>query len=100
MPGTMFSRLGAAALAALAVYAVPAHAQEAESSGEVRRVDAAQGKIAIKHGAIGELDLPAMTLVYQADPGLLAGIQVGDKVKFTATRRDGKYVVTKLSKSR
>ena len=101
MPGTMFSRSGAAALAALAavaVVAVPAQAQEAQASGEVRRVDAAQGRIAIKHGAISALDLPAMTLVYRIDPALLAGIQVGDTVKFTATRQDGKYVVTKLSK--
>ncbi|MER1966785.1 copper-binding protein [Castellaniella sp. GW247-6E4] len=94
----MFARAGAVALAAIAAYAAPVHAQEAQASGEVRRVDAAEGKIAIKHGAIGDLDLPAMTLVYRVDPALLAGVQVGDTVKFTAMRRDGKYVITKLSK--
>uniref|UniRef100_UPI0033424C24 copper-binding protein n=1 Tax=Castellaniella defragrans TaxID=75697 RepID=UPI0033424C24 len=101
MLGTIFSRSGAAALAALATvatYTAPAQAQEAQASGEVRRVDAAQGTIAIRHGAISDLDLPAMTLVYQIDPALLKGIQAGDTVKFTATRRQDKYVITKLSK--
>ena len=43
------------------------------------------------------LDLPAMTLVYEADPALLAKIKAGDKVRFTAVRKDGKYIVTAIS---
>lgn len=70
----------------------------ATASGEVRRVDAAGGKVTIKHDKISALDLPAMTLVYRADPALLAGIKPGDKVRFTATRRDGRYMVTEISK--
>ena len=69
----------------------------ATASGEVRRVDAAAGKVAIKHDAISALELPAMTLVYQATPALLANIKPGDKVRFTATRQGGKYVVTEIS---
>ena len=80
---------------------VPGHAaglaQQADASGEVRRVDPAAGKVTIKHDAIKALDLPAMTLVYEADPALLAKIKAGDKVKFTAERKDGKYVVTAIS---
>jgi len=75
-----------------------AEVPEASASGEVRRVDPAAGKITLKHDAISGLELPAMTLVYRIDPALLAGIKPGDKVSFTAERRDGKYVVTKLSK--
>lgn len=75
----------------------PAQAQSADSTGEVRRVDAAAGKVAIQHGAISALDLPAMTLVYRIDPKLLAGIQAGQQVSFTAERRDGKYVITAIS---
>ena len=74
-----------------------AFAQQADASGEVRRVDPAAGKVTIKHDAIKALDLPAMTLVYEADPALLAKIKAGDKVKFTAERKDGKYVVTAIS---
>ncbi|CUJ17717.1 copper-binding protein [Achromobacter sp. 2789STDY5608621] len=84
--------------AATAVLVGPfAFAQQAEASGEVRRVDPAAGKVTIKHDAIAALDLPAMTLVYQADPSLLAKIKAGDKVRFTAERKDGKYVVTAIS---
>ena len=69
----------------------------ATASGEVRRVDAAAGKVAIRHDAIADLDLPAMTLVYQASPALLANIKPGDHVRFTAARQGGKYVVTQIS---
>ena len=87
----------AAAVLACASMSV-AWGQTASARGEVRRVDAADGKVAIKHDAISKLDLPAMTLVYEVEPALLTGIQPGDKVSFTATRKDGKYVVTQLSK--
>ncbi|NYT38069.1 copper-binding protein [Allopusillimonas soli] len=88
----------AAALAVTSFYSVQAVAQEASASGEVRRVDAKAGKVTIKHGAISDLDLPAMTLVYRCDPALLAGIKPGDKVKFKAKRENGQYVVTEISK--
>lgn len=88
----------AGSLALASAYSVNAIAQEASASGEVRRVDAQAGKITIKHGAIAELQLPAMSLVYRADAALLAGIQPGDKVKFTAKRENDQYVITKISK--
>lgn len=91
--------LCAIAATAVSAAAVPtAWSQTATASGEVRRVDAAAGKVTIRHEAISALDLPAMTLVYQADPTLLSNVKAGDKVSFTATRRDDSYVVTKLSK--
>lgn len=73
-------------------------AQTAQASGEVRRVDASAGTVTLKHDAISALDLPAMTLVYQAAPALLNNLKPGDKVRFTATRQDGKYVVTEITK--
>ncbi|TAL77710.1 MAG: copper-binding protein [Burkholderiaceae bacterium] len=88
----------AAVLIATSTYCVVAVAQEGTSSGEVRRVDAAAGKITIKAGAIAELQLPAMILVYRISPDLLKGIKPGDKVTFTAKREGGNYVVTKISK--
>lgn len=88
----------AGAVAIASVYSVAAFAQEGTSSGEVRRVDAAAGKITIKAGAIAELQLPAMILVYRISPDLLKGIKPGDKVTFTAKREGGNYVVTKISK--
>ncbi|WP_415807034.1 copper-binding protein [Bordetella muralis] len=101
------SMLSAVTLAGVALWQpVPALAAEqqpsakdatATASGEVRRVDAAAGKVAIKHDAISDLELPAMTLVYQASPALLANIKPGDRVRFTAARQNGKYVVTAIS---
>lgn len=91
-------RAVAAALAATACHAVPAMAQQGSGSGEIRRIDEAAGKITIKHGAIAELELPALTLVYQIAPALLAGLRPGDKVKFIARRVDGQYVVIEISK--
>ncbi|ASC64891.1 RND transporter [Achromobacter denitrificans] len=87
----------AAVVAVVAVAAPLAFAQQAQASGEVRRVDPAAGKVTIKHDAIKQLDLPAMTLVYEANPALLAKIKAGDKVTFTAERKDGKYIVTQIA---
>lgn len=91
------ARLAALALTSAALIA-PAHAQQAQASGEVRRVDTTQGKIVIKHGAIKDLDLPAMSLAYHAKPELLIGIVPGDKVNFTAQRESDRYVIIVISK--
>ena len=88
----------AAALAVTACYSVPAFAQEGSGSGEIRRIDAQAGKITIKHGPISSLDLPAITMVYLIDQALLTNLQPGDKIKFTARRVDGQYVVVEVSK--
>lgn len=87
-----------AGLVGVAAVVAPAQAQEAQASGEVRRVNLGDGKITIKHGPIPELELPAMSLVYRADASLLQGIQPGDKITFSARREGDHYVVTKISK--
>src|SRR5690606_7537222 len=98
---------GVLAVAILAGWATaPARAQPAQAaaqasataSGEVRRVNPGEGTVTIKHGEIKALDLPAMTLVYRADPALLANIRPGDSVRFTATRQGGNYVITQIGK--
>jgi len=68
----------------------------ASASGEVRRVDAASGKITLKHSAIPALGLSAMSLVYRIDPALLAKVKPGQQVRFTATRQGADYVVTAI----
>lgn len=88
---------GAAALLPVAQVQA-AQPVQAQASGQVVRVNLDQGKIAIKHGAIGKLDLPAMTLVYHVDPALLRGIAVGDAVSFTAERANGQYRLVELEK--
>ncbi|WP_298019345.1 copper-binding protein [uncultured Castellaniella sp.] len=99
-PGILLS--AAVAAPAALVWPAPAVAQaqpvQAQASGQVVRVDAAAGKIAIRHGAISKLDIPAMTLVYHLDPALLRGIAAGDSVNFTATRVQGQYRILALEK--
>ncbi|MCB5364645.1 copper-binding protein [Pusillimonas sp. CC-YST705] len=90
-------RLAALALTVAAISS-PAFAQQAESSGEVRRVDTVQGKIVIKHNAIPDLKLPAMSLAYHVQPILIIEIKPGDKVTFTAQRENDRYVIVKISK--
>lgn len=69
--------------------------------GEVRKVDAAQKKITLKHGEIKHLDMPPMSMVFQVkDPALLAKVKAGDKVRFSVDRIDGVYTVTAIESAR
>ena len=71
------------------------------TEGEVKKVDAAQGKVTLKHAEIKNLDMPAMTMVFRARPvTLLNDLAPGDVVDFTADKVDGQYVVTALRKLR
>jgi Cu/Ag efflux protein CusF len=67
------------------------------TSGEVRKVDAAQGKVTLKHETITNLDMPPMTMVFRADkPELLKDLKAGDKVRFRAESVAGAMVVTHI----
>jgi Cu(I)/Ag(I) efflux system periplasmic protein CusF len=69
------------------------------TEGEIRRVDKETKKITIKHGPINNLDMPAMTMVFQAtDPALLDKVKAGDKVKFRAEKQGDIYLVTRIEK--
>lgn len=71
---------------------------EASARGEVRRLYTSKGTVTIKHGAITDLNLPAMTLVYEVSPALLQGIEPGDQVRFKVRHQDNKYEVIELKK--
>jgi Cu(I)/Ag(I) efflux system protein CusF len=67
------------------------------TDGEVRKVDKDAGKLTIKHGAIRNLDMPAMTMVFQAkDKSLLDKVKAGDKIRFRAESENGKLLVTDI----
>ena len=67
------------------------------TDGEIRKVDKDAKKVTIKHGEIKNLDMPAMTMVFQVkDPAMLDKVQSGDKVKFKVIKSDSGYVVTEL----
>lgn len=83
--------------AALAVTGGAQAQETGRGSGEVRRIQPDQGKIAIKQGAISDLKLPAMTLSYRIDASLLKDIKPGDSVSFTAERVGKEYVIKEIS---
>jgi len=65
------------------------------TDGEIRKVDRDAKKLTIKHGPILNLDMPAMTMVFQVkDARVLDQVKAGDKIKFAAEKTGGAYVVT------
>lgn len=67
------------------------------TAGEVRKVDADQGKLTIKHEPIENLDMPAMTMVFKAGKAeLLKDLKAGDKIRFRAETVAGAIVVTDI----
>lgn len=52
-------------------------------------------RLTLCQGRLANLDVPAMTMVFTAEK-LLDGVKEGDKVKFTADRKDGVYLVTAI----
>ena len=69
----------------------------AMTEGEIRKVDKETKKLTIKHGAITNLDMPAMTMLFKVkDPALLDKVKAGDKVKFRAEMIGGSVVVTDI----
>ena len=75
----------------------PAAQASAMSEGVVRKIDAANARITLRHGPLANLDMPPMTMVFRVQPPeLLSGIKVGDTVKFRAEQIDGAYTVTAL----
>ena len=65
--------------------------------GEIRKVDLDNKKITIKHGAIKNLDMPGMTMVFQVkDPSMVDRVKSGDKVRFKAEKSNGAIVVTDI----
>jgi len=65
--------------------------------GEVRRVDKDAKKLTIRHGPITNLDMPAMTMVFQVkDRAMLDQVKAGDKIRFVVEKSSGAYTVTHL----
>jgi Cu(I)/Ag(I) efflux system protein CusF len=67
------------------------------TDGEIRKVDKDGGTLTIKHGTIKNLDMPAMTMVFQVKvKSLLDRAKAGDKIRFRAESVNGKLLVTDI----
>ena len=60
------------------------------SQGEVKKVDAEAGKLTIKHGELKNINMGAMTMVFEvADKAVLSQLKAGDAITFTADNTGG-----------
>ncbi|MHB9119801.1 MAG: copper-binding protein [Burkholderiales bacterium] len=67
------------------------------STGEVKKIDKAAGKITIKHGPLENLGMPGMTMVFRVkEPVALDRVKIGDQIKFEAERVNGALMAGKI----
>jgi len=65
--------------------------------GEVRRIDTENRKLTIKHEAIPDLDMAAMTMAFRvADTISIDKLKAGDKIRFSLGQVQGKWVVVAI----
>ena len=85
---------------AVLVVAAPVLAQEF-ADGEIRRVNREAKKLTIKHGPIPNLNMDAMTMVFQVkDPAMLDQVKAGDRIRFQAEKINGAYTVTRIERTK
>ena len=67
------------------------------TEGEVRKVDKEAKKLTIRHGAIANLDMQSMTMVFQVpDAATLDSVKAGDQIRFRAEKAGGGYTATQI----
>lgn len=94
-----------ASLACLASVNSFASAEESKTlpmiNGQVKKVDETAGKMTIKHDAITNLDMGAMTMVFKAnDPAMLKTVKPGEKIKFSADKVNGQLTLMKVEEAK
>lgn len=83
---------------------VPAvYAQETvekhQTTAVVKDVDQENGRVTLIHDPVPALDWPAMTMGFSvADRALLKDVKVGEKVTFTFTDKNSKFVITQIER--
>ena len=70
-------------------------------TGTVEKVDLGAGKVTIDHGAIPNLNMDPMTMVFRIqDPASLKGVKAGDMVRFQADRVNGQLSIVSIRKGK
>ena len=68
-------------------------------NAEDRKIDRDNGKLTLKHEALKQFDMAAMTMVFRvSDPAMLDDLAVGDQVRFVPDKANGQFVVKKIEK--
>lgn len=74
------------------------HGDMEMSMGTITKVDTQWNRLTIDHGPLENLDMEAMTMVFEVvDPAMLEGLSEGQEVAFTADRVKGKLTVTEIT---
>jgi Cu/Ag efflux protein CusF len=90
-----------APLALALTVAAFAHDGRPSVAGVITKIDEKAGEITLKHEAIPNLDMEAMTMGYKVkDPAMLKGLKSGDKVKFEAEEVNGEANVVEIEKAK
>ena len=72
--------------------------QTASAEGTVTAIDADAGTITVDHGAVPEIEWPAMTMGFEADEQLRQDVAVGDAISFEFTTGEGGNTITSITK--
>ena len=81
--------------------ASPAQSQAMLADGEVKKVDKAAGKVAVSHGPLKNLGMPAMTMVFRVkEASWLDALQAGMKIRFQAETIDGALTIVRYEAAR
>jgi Cu/Ag efflux protein CusF len=64
------------------------------ASGVVVSMNDTLGAIAVQHPGVPELNIPAGTTSFRADPAVFKRIEVGDRISFDLSREAGVYTIT------
>ena len=84
-------------LALVLLFAGTAFAQTHQTTGVVKRIDAAKGVVSVKHEPVKSLNWPGMTMNFAVrDPKLLAGVKPEQQVTFEFIEDKGRYVITSI----
>ncbi len=69
-------------------------------NAEIRKIDVENGKVTLRHEALTQFNMGAMTMVFRVeDPLLLKSFSVGDKIRFVPAKKNGQFVVQSMEKA-
>ncbi|QTO20396.1 copper-binding protein [Burkholderia seminalis] len=69
------------------------------TDAEVKKVDTGRGMVTLRHGALDNVGMPAMTMAFKAGDAVTIGaLRAGDKVRVRIERVDGVLTIVKLVK--
>ncbi|WP_085604537.1 MULTISPECIES: copper-binding protein [unclassified Pseudomonas] len=73
-------------------------APTANAEGTIKSIDVEKRTVTIAHGAVAALQWPPMTMGFAATQEQLAGLAVGDRVKFSFQMEGSKATIVSINK--